>query len=122
MPGPYAPPGGVLLLAFVDGNAAGCCALKPLRPAAPAVPGERAIELKRLWVEPRTRGLGLGLRLMQAAIAHAATLGCTAIYLDTVPAAMPEANRLYASLGFEEVDRYNENPVKQVVFFRKSLD
>jgi GNAT superfamily N-acetyltransferase len=121
LPGPYAPPGGVLLLAFVDGAAAGCCALKPMQPTAPAVRGEVAIELKRLWVEPEARGLRLGLTLMEAAIAHAVRLGCTAMYLDTVPAAMPEANRLYESLGFHRVDRYNENPVTDVVFFRKLL-
>jgi len=120
LPGPYAPPGGVLLLAFVDGVAAGCCALRPLRQTV-AMPGEIAIELKRLWVEPRARGLRLGHALLQAAIAHAEYLGCTAMYLDTVPAVMPEANRLYAALGFEQVDRYNKNPVAGVIFFRKSL-
>ena len=41
--------------------------------------------------------------------------------LDSVPAAMPEANRLYASLGFSPVERYNQNPVANVEFFRKSL-
>ena len=121
LPGPYAPPGGTLLLALVDGVATGCCALKPMIPAAANTPGETPIELKRLWVEPGARGLSLGRLLMQAAFAHAESLGCTAIYLDTVPAAMPEANRLYEALGFERIDRYNRNPVPDVVFFRKQL-
>jgi GNAT superfamily N-acetyltransferase len=121
LPGPYAPPNGLLLLALVDESAVGCCALKPIHPIRPSPPGEAAIELKRLWVEPVARGLRLGQLLVEAAIAHAQSLGRTAIYLDTVPAAMPEANRLYEAFGFERIDRYNDNPVKDVVFFRKQL-
>jgi len=64
------------------------------------------------------RGLGLGRRLMQAAIDHARAAGAEAIYLDTVPAAMPEANRLYAAMGFRQTERYNDNPVADVVFFQ----
>jgi GNAT superfamily N-acetyltransferase len=121
LPGPYAAPGGVLLLAFVDGAAAGCCALKALRPTAPTVADETAVELKRLWVEPGHRGLRLGGLLLEAAITHAKGIGCTSIYLDTVPAAMPEANRLYEAFGFARIDQYNRNPVADVVFFRKPL-
>jgi hypothetical protein len=44
------------------------------------------------------------------------------MYLDTVPAAMPEANRLYAAMGFKPTERYNENPISDVAFFRLSLD
>jgi hypothetical protein len=43
------------------------------------------------------------------------------MYLDTVPAAMPEANGMYAALGFERVGRYNNNTVGDVVFFRRGL-
>jgi len=55
---------------------------------------------------------------MQAAIDHARAAGAGAIYLDTVPAAMPEANRLYAAMGFVRTERYNDNPVADVVFFQ----
>lgn len=119
LPGPYAPPGGALLLAeSSEALPLGCVALKPI-PAKRE--GERACELKRLWVRPQARGLGLGRGLMLAALRHAGHLGCTALYLDTVPAAMPEANALYARLGFVEVPRYNENPVADIVFFRRDL-
>ena len=119
LPGPYVAPGG-LWLAMVDGEAAGCVALKKL-PEAGALELKR-LELKRLWVEARFRGLGLGRRLMQAAIDHARAAGARAIYLDTVPAAMPEANRLYAGMGFVEVERYNDNAVADIAFFRLQLD
>jgi len=112
LPGPYA----ALLLATVDGDPAGCVALKPLSRS-----GERACEMKRLWVRPSGRGLGLGKRLIQAAMEHASGLGYQAIYLDTVPAAMPEANRLYTSLGFERIERYNDNQVDDLAFFRRAL-
>jgi len=116
LPGAYVAPGG-LLLALVDGEAAGCVALKELKPGA----GGKALELKRLWVGAGFRGLGLGRRLMQAAIDHARGVSAEAIYLDTVPAAMPEANRLYAAMGFREIERYNDNPVANIGFFRLEL-
>ncbi len=83
--------------------------------------GWRGCEMKRLWVTASHRGLGLGRTLVLAALDQARATGHTAIYLDTVPAAMPEANRLYAGLGFEEVTRYNTNPVADVVFFRRCV-
>jgi GNAT superfamily N-acetyltransferase len=105
----------VLLLARVDGDAAGCVALRTLR-------GVRGgCEMKRLWVEREFRGLGLGKRLVDESIAWAKRMGFEAMYLDTVPAAMPEANRLYAGMGFVLVERYNANPLTGVVFFRKEL-
>jgi GNAT superfamily N-acetyltransferase len=113
LPSPYVAPG-VLLLATIDGEPAGCVGLKALQE-----PG--ALELKRLWVGSAYRGFGLGRRLMQAAIDFARKDGMGTIYLDTVPAAMPEANRLYEAFGFERVERYNDNPVADVVFFRLGL-
>ena len=118
LPGQYQAPDGVLLLAWVDGVAAGCCAVRVLR--KDRVP-ERGCEMKRLWVRSEFRGLGLGRRLAEAAIAWAAGVGYEAMYLDTVPAAMPEANSMYAALGFERVERYNDNLIDDVVFFRRGL-
>ncbi len=117
LPGYYGAPGGVLLLAMVDGVAEGCVAVRPAR----MVTSERGCEMKRLWVNDAARGLGLGRRLAMAALDWARAAGYTAIYLDTVPAAMPEANRLYERLGFAPVERYNDNDVADVVFFRLGL-
>lgn len=114
LPGAYT----VLLLALVDGEAAGCVALRLLRPLRME---ERACEMKRLWVDGRFRGLGLGRRLVEEAIRWAERAGLEAMYLDTVPAAMPEANRLNEARGFARVERYNNNSVADVVFFRLGL-
>lgn len=118
LPGQYQAPDGVLLLAWVDDVAAGCCAVRVLRKGR--VP-ERGCEMKRLWVVPAFRGLGLGRRLAEAAMMWAAKVGYEAMYLDTVPAAMPKANAMYAALGFERVGRYNDNMIEDVVFFRRGL-
>jgi len=104
-----------ILLAKSDGNAAGCVALRE-------IPRDKqACEMKRLWVNSNFRGLGLGRKLIEEALAWAIRGGYQAMYLDTVPAAMPEAGRLYASLGFIPVQRYNDNPVAGVEFFTKRL-
>jgi GNAT superfamily N-acetyltransferase len=105
----------VILLAEVDGVPAGCVALREIdRP-------ERACEMKRLWAGNEFRGLRLGRRLIEDALAWAEREGFESMYLDTVPAAMPEANRLYASLGFTPVERYNRNPVADVEFFFRPI-
>jgi GNAT superfamily N-acetyltransferase len=105
----------LLLLALVDGVAAGCVALRRIDRE------DRACEMKRLWVEGAFRGLRLGRLLVEAAIAWAQQEGFEGMYLDTVPAAMPEANRLYEAMGFVPVERYNKNPVEDLVFFRLDL-
>ena len=108
-------PDGALLLGVLDGVAAGCVAVRMLAKR----PG--SAEMKRLWVEPAGRGHGLGRQLAETAIVWARTHGAAEVLLDTVPAAMPEANRLYAALGFEPAARYNGNEVDGIVFYRLVL-
>jgi ribosomal protein S18 acetylase RimI-like enzyme len=112
LPEPYF----ALLLAEVDGVAAGCVALRRVRK------DELGCEMKRLWVDGAFRGLRLGRLLVDEAVLRAKRLGLKTMYLDTVPTAMPEANRLYAAMGFKRTERFNENPLPGVVFFRLSLD
>lgn len=125
LPGVYAQPRGVLLLAFVDREPAGVVGLKPLAPKSSAYPDDVACEMKRLWVRPGFRGLRLGLRLTEALIEYATGQGYTAMYLDTLPAAMQAANRLYRQLGFEAVECYQEKlsftTGLQAAFFRLDL-
>jgi GNAT superfamily N-acetyltransferase len=104
-----------LLLATVDGVAAGCVALRRL----PTMEG--ACEMKRLWVEPDFRGMRLGRRLVEDAIQWARREGMKAMHLDTIAAAMPEANRLYAAMGFVRVEPYHGNCTEDVEFFRLDL-
>jgi hypothetical protein len=105
----------VILLAEVDSTPAGCVALREIARA------EHACEMKRLWVSTGFRGLRLGRRLIEESLAWAACHGFESMYLDTVPAAMPEANKLYTSFGFRPVERYNQNAVAGVEFFARPI-
>jgi putative acetyltransferase len=110
-----------LLLARVKGGGAGegagCVAIT----RRVLTDGTDAAEMKRLWVEPRFRGHGIGLGLVGSAIDWARAHECSAMVLDTVNEAMPEAAELYRSLGFEEITRFNENPVPGVRFYQLML-
>jgi ribosomal protein S18 acetylase RimI-like enzyme len=117
LPGKYLAKEADLLLARVQGESAGCVAIAERM----LVDGTRAGEMKRLWVEPRFRGLGLGRGLVDAAIEWARSHGYGAVVLDTVNEAMPEAGKLYRSLGFEETGRFNDNPVPGVRFYKLML-
>jgi GNAT superfamily N-acetyltransferase len=113
LPGAYAPPRGRLLLARVGGETAGCVALRPLAPDI--------CEMKRLWVEPGFAGAGLGRDLALAIIQAARDVGYRRMRLDTMPARMPAAQHLYATLGFKEIPPYYDNPLDGVVMLELTL-
>jgi ribosomal protein S18 acetylase RimI-like enzyme len=112
LPGAYAPPGGRLLVADAGTELAGCVAC---RPHAPGV-----CEMKRLFVRPAFRGLGLGRRLIERLADEAAVAGYSQMVLDTLPV-MGEAIGLYRSAGFIEIEPYTYNPVPGALYFRKVL-
>jgi ribosomal protein S18 acetylase RimI-like enzyme len=112
LPGRYAPPTGRLFLARAGDLAAGCIALRQL--------DERRCEMKRLYVRPTHRGLGLGRVLALRAIEEATVIGYEAVYLDTLPS-MAAAIELYRALGFAPTEPYCHNPVPGAMFFFKSL-
>jgi GNAT superfamily N-acetyltransferase len=87
----------------------------------PSTVAPDAWELKRLWVRPVGRGLGLGRALTQAVIERAVAAQRKAVFLDTVPAAMPAAHRLYLELGFVPCAPYNDNPVDELAYLVKYL-
>ena len=97
LPGQYAPPSGELLVAKVDGEAAGCVALRAL--------DQSTLEMKRLYVRPAARGAGLGKLLVEAAISIARQNGYAELLLDTL-ATMAAAQKLYGTLGFVEIPAY----------------
>ena len=113
----YGAAGADLLLARVNGEAAGCVAIagRVLNDGTPAA------EMKRLWVEPGFRGLSLGRGLVPGALEWARTHGYVAVVLDTVNEAMPEAGSLYRSLGFQPIERFNDNPVPGIQFYMLKL-
>jgi ribosomal protein S18 acetylase RimI-like enzyme len=114
MPGKYAPPAGELLLARrADCEAIGCVGLRPLDPTG-------CCEMKRLYVSPRARGLGLGRALVDAVVAEAQRIGYREIRLDTLPT-MDEAIGLYGKLGFETIAPYYVTPIEGTRFMAKRL-
>lgn len=106
LPGDYAAPRGALLLAMVDGQVAGCCALRALDNAD----YPNASEMKRLYVRPAFRGLGLGRLLAQAILETAHLHAYDHVLLDTLDE-MEAARTLYEELGFVEVPPYYHNPI-----------
>jgi len=101
LPGEYAPPRGTLLLGWLDGEVAGCVAVRPF---------ERDCEMKRLYVPARFRGAGLGRLLVQASIDWARNSGYPRMLLDSLPE-MHAAQRLYESFGFVDVEAYRVSPI-----------
>ena len=95
------PPAGVLLIARLRGRPVGCGALK-LHAGAPA-------ELKRMWIAPEARGLGLGRRLLREIERHAREAGVAVLRLET-NRALSEAIALYRDSGYLEVDAFNAEP------------
>lgn len=95
------PPRGLFLLARLDGAAIGCAALKRA--------GDGVADVKRMWVAPGARGLGLGRRLLQALEAAAPDFGVSLLRLET-NAALTEAQTLYRRSGFREVAPFSDEP------------
>ena len=101
-----------VLVAHVDGEAAGCVGVRPL--------DSTTCEMKRLYVRPAARGAGLGRALALRAIDHARALGYERMLLDTLPT-MAAARSLYRELGFVEVAPYRHNPIAGTAFMALPL-
>jgi len=95
------PPAGLLLVARLHGQPVGCGALK--------LHGRRPAELKRMWVAPDARGLGLGRRLLAELELAASERGARRVRLET-NRSLVEAIALYRSAGYAEVPAFNDEP------------
>jgi len=109
LPGKYAPPGGGVWLARVDGKMAGTIAFCPSK--------DGLCEMKRFWVREEFRGLGIGRRLAKACVAAARAAGYTAMCLDTL-SDMTAARALYEDLGFREIPDHDDNLPDDVRYMR----
>lgn len=136
LPGDYAAPRGTLLLALVrqeqdaavsqentlklaDGSiaqVAGCCALRPLDSAD----CPNAAEMKRLYVRPAFRGMGLGRQLADGILDAARHAGYSHVLLDTLDD-MEAARTLYEELGFVEIPPYYHSPIAGAHYLKADL-
>jgi DNA-binding MarR family transcriptional regulator len=107
----FVPPSGVLLIAWLLGEAIGCGALRTLQPGIG--------EIKHLWISPKMRGLGVGRRLLDDLERAARKRRMRAVRLDTNES-LDEAISLYRASGYREIDPYNDNPYAHH-WFEKSL-
>ncbi len=104
----------MLLIATTDGLLAGHVGIV-------AEPDGTA-EMKRLYVRPYARGLGLGERLVRAALTTAAGLGCHTMKLVTVPGLMDSAIALYYRLGFQPMPRFGDLPLDNLLYLERCIE
>jgi GNAT superfamily N-acetyltransferase len=95
------PPSGLALVARLREEPIGCGALK--------IHENTIGEIKRMWVAPRARGLGLGRRLLEALERHARESGVAVLHLET-NRTLIEAIQMYRDYGYQEVEAFNDEP------------
>ena len=108
----YSSPSGAFLLARENGSFVGCVGLRKL--------SDTVGEIKRLYVEPTARGLGMGQALVRGVVDAGKLLKYSRLVLDTLPS-MLAARSLYQSLGFKPVAPYRYNPVSGTAFLELQL-
>ncbi len=114
LPTMYGPPVGRLFLVRAEGSFVGCAALRRIE-------NDTTCELKRMYLQPACRGLGIGKAIMEKSIEGARNLGYTVMKLDTIGYKMPWAVKLYESYGFRETTPYNHNPHEGVLYFEREI-
>lgn len=97
----YRPPGGVFVVAYAGDEPVACGGL--------CDNANRISEIKRMWVSPDWRGVGLGRRMLEQLEARAANLGYDTVRLDT-NSVLTEAIAMYTSSGYHAIERYSDNP------------
>ena len=114
LPGKYAQPIGEILLAKNElSEPIGCVAVRPFDE-------QGCCEMKRLYVCPQGRGMGLGSQLVKAILSEAQKIGYKEMRLDTL-STMAEALALYEKFGFTRIPAYYETPIENTVFMSKKL-
>ncbi len=112
-PADYEPPDGALLLAWRDAEPVGVVGVRRLAAGVS--------EMKRLYLRPAGRGLGLGRDLIARSLAAARALGYGSMRLDTIEGRQDAAIALYRAHGFRTIAPYRENPVAGVLYMECDL-
>ncbi len=112
LPGEYSSPSGRLLLARANGKLAGCVALHHF--------ADGVCEMKRLYVRPKFRGLGLGRLLAEKIVTEATLIDYQSMRLDTINT-MNVAIKLYEEMGFVRIAPYRPNPIEGAVYMELTL-
>ncbi|MBI5402868.1 MAG: GNAT family N-acetyltransferase [Ignavibacteriae bacterium] len=112
LPAMYSEPGGCLLLSCENEKPFGCVAVRKFE--------DGICEMKRLYIPESHRGRGIGRELAERIISKAKELGYKKMRLDTLET-MKEAISLYKTMGFCEITKYRENPIKEVVYMEINL-
>jgi putative acetyltransferase len=116
LPGSYAPPEGRLFLAVSGERICGCIGLRKI-----GEDSNKTCEMKRLYVRPEFRGQGIGKAMALKLIEEARLVGYERMRLDTLPAQMGDAIKMYRALGFREIEPYYHNPVEGALFMELIL-
>lgn len=114
LPQMYGPPTGGLFLVKVGDNFVGCAGLRRIE-------NDTTCELKRMYLRPSYRRLGIGKALMEECIVASRNLGYALMKMDTHGTKMPWAVGLYKSFGFREIAPYNYNPHAGILYFEREL-
>ena len=105
------PSGGLVLIRYA-GDFVGCAGIRRL--------DEKTAELKRMYIQPSHRGIGLGKLLMENAIAVAKERKYHSIKLDTLKS-LVSALHLYRQFGFKDIEAYRFNPSDDVLYLEKQI-
>lgn len=108
----YGLPHGRIYVVYDEGKAAGCVGLRKIN--------ETDCELKRLFVRPEFRGKRIGRQLTEQVIRDAKEIGYSAMFLDTLPF-LNAAIAMYRTLGFYEIESYNDSPMSTSIFMKLDL-
>ena len=105
-------PNGAFIVARSSGDTIGCGGILRL--------DDRTAEIKRMWIDPEWRGVGLGKRLLATLEMHVARLGYGVVRLDT-NSALTEAISMYERAGYHAIERYNDNPYARHWFEKSAV-
>jgi len=108
----YHQPAGALLLAYDNTEPIGCVGIRKI--------DHETAELKRMYVQDKYRGYGIGVQLLEQSMQIARELGYKKIRLDTLKT-MTKAQALYRAVGFYEIAPYRFNPLEGAIYMEKEL-